>query len=89
MTIVQKLNVLAKNIVAVRRESLRTQARLKTLEAMVRCKIPKRNLSAWNVQMEKASAQYHQELLEAWEDQDPFSAAFFDDRNDDELKNLE
>ncbi len=85
----QKLETLGDHVVKIHKEIVRTKARLKALEAMIRRDIPKKKLAAWNAEWKTKTAQFLQEELEAWETKDPLFAAWIDDRKDDELDALE
>ena len=68
-----------------RRENLRTFARVKALEAMVRNFLPKEKQEAWHKQLNaEAKACFHR-LLVSFEKRNPAFAALLDDRPDWEV----
>ena len=85
----QKLEILAKHVEIMHKEIVKTKARLKALEAMVRRDISKEKLTAWDVERKAMAARFLQEELEAWEKKDPGFAAWIDDRKVEDLTDLE
>src|SRR4051812_23710251 len=72
-----------------RRESCRTLARLKALEAVVAQLIPSAERAAWYERVDRQYERCLQSLLEEFEKQSPGFAALFDDRSPEELRGLE
>ncbi|MGO8836621.1 MAG: hypothetical protein ACLQAH_17135 [Limisphaerales bacterium] len=71
---------IAESLITCRRENLRTLARTKALEAMVRNSIPKEKQEAWHKRLnEETKACLHQ-LLVSLEKTNPAAAAQIDNR---------
>ena len=85
----QKLEILGEHVVKMHKEIVRTKAKLKALETMIRRNIPKNKLAAWNAEWKAKAAQFLQEELEIWEKKDPGFAAWIDDRKIEDLTDLE
>jgi hypothetical protein len=85
----QKLNALGRHVTALYRGSIRTKAKLKALETLIRHRVPKNEFSAWDAAIKKLTQKFLQELLEAHEKRDPGFAAWIDDRKGDETNALE
>jgi hypothetical protein len=85
MSIEQQLKLVADGMITLRRDNLRTLARVKALEAMVREALPKDKQSAWHDQLNREAKHSLQRLLESFEKQNPGYAALLDDRPDWEI----
>ena len=68
-----------------RRENIRTRARVKALEAMVRNSLPVEKRDAWHELLNKQTKFCFHELLVSLEKQNPAAAAQIDDRQDWEI----
>jgi hypothetical protein len=68
-----------------RRENLRTLARLKALEAMVRMAMPEDKQDDWHKRLGEQTKYIHQKLLESFEKDNPEFAATLDDRKSWEI----
>jgi hypothetical protein len=80
MTNEQKLDILANRLINLYRENIRARAQLKALEKLIQRKIPKNQQAAWDADLKKLTQLFLQELLEAYERDDPGFAAWIDDR---------
>ena len=89
MNIEHHIDAMTEGFVKLRRDHLRTLARLKALEAIVRQGVKPEYRAAWDDDLKKATHKALQILLESLEKQSPEGAAFLDDRVADELKDLE
>ena len=85
----QRFNAIADALLTIRRENLRTLARLKALEAATSKLIPVDKRDRWYESIDRLSEKILQEFLESFEEQHPDFAALLDDRTEDELKGIE
>jgi len=72
-------------LITIRRENIRTLARTKALEAMIRNSLPKEKRVAWHDMLDKQTKFILQKLFESFEKQNPGFAASLDDRQDWEI----
>jgi hypothetical protein len=85
LTTDEKLEKLLDATVGLRRDQLRTMARLKALESMVHSSVSIEEHSKWKSTLDKQTKLILQNLLEAYEKVSPGFAAEIDDRSDEEL----
>lgn len=84
-----RFNAIADALLTIRRENLRTLARLKALEAATAKLIPVEERDKWYESIDRLTDKILQDLLESFEKQSPSFAAALDDRTEDELKGIE
>ena len=80
---------IADHFIVVRRENLRTLARLKAVETLVFEFIPADKRASWQDSVDRLTNSILQELLEEFEKESPSYAALLDDRGPDELRGIE
>jgi ribosomal protein L17 len=85
MAVEKELKAVADALITLRRDNLRTLARAKALEAMIRESIPKDKSDAWDDRLDKQTKFILQHLLESFEKQNAGYATRLDDRKDWEL----
>lgn len=71
---------IADSLINCRRENMRTLARTKALEAMVRNSIPENKRDEWHKLLNKQTKICYHDLLASYEKQNPAGAAQLDDR---------
>jgi len=89
LTTKERLTAIANHLRDIRRENIRTFARLKALESMIARSIPEQDREKWDDELDKITAEIHQQRLESLEKGSPAFAADLDDRDPNELRLLE
>lgn len=79
------LKYVSEALLTCRRENMRTLARLKALETMVRHFVPKDKREAWYKRLNKHTKTCLHDLLASLEEQNPSAAAQLDNREDWEI----
>jgi BMFP domain-containing protein YqiC len=89
MTDRERFHAVANALLTIRRENLRTLARLKALEAASSKLVAADKRDEWYESIDRLSEKILQQLLESFEKDSPSFAAELDDRSEDELKGVE
>jgi hypothetical protein len=89
MTDQEQFHAVTNALLTIRRENLRTLARLKAVEMMASELLPAEKRAGWYDSIDRLSEKILQELFESFEEKSPSFAATLDDRSEDELKGVE
>lgn len=84
----RRFTAITNAFLTIRRENVKTLARLKALETVVSESVPEDQREEWYKRVDKWTSRIQQDLLESLERESPEFAAILDDRSDEELRDI-